>query len=130
MRYPNLELIEYIFDQTMTELYPEIVEKNVFRSHQIEVFPQTWANTATGFDSPGTVSGQAFTDEYTTVVRGKYTDKKMSNYKEIYGVFFGNRFAYAIDDPPKVFFKDLEERHMSGMWEAAKRYKHEEKNYD
>ena len=50
------------------------------------MFPQTWSSTALGF---GGIGGQAMTDAYTIVIG--------CNYNYVYCVYFGGRFAYALD---------------------------------
>lgn len=78
--------------------YPEL---------EVEVFPQTWGSTALGF---GGIGGQAMTSAYTTVV---------SDYHEgWYGVFFGERLAYLIRNPNRMFFDDLCKRQMKPVYTA------------
>lgn len=119
-RYPNLELIDYIFMQVIKERYPDVISNKHYMETRVEVFEQTWPNTATGFDQPGYASGQAFTSEYTTVIELNWTKDNMTN--TLFGVFFGNRFAYIVDDPNETFYKDLEKRNMSGVHKAKEKY--------
>ena len=62
---------------------------------------------------PGMVSGQAFTEEYTTVLEALYTLPD-STYISIFCVYFGNTCAYTVKDPPDVFFDDLAREKMLG----------------
>lgn len=102
--YPNLELLEYKCIQIASELYT-----NTYTKHpeiDANVFVQSWANTATGFDYYGGFSGQAFTDEYTTVF------EIMFKHDTIYAVCFGNNVAYMIHEPNDLFYNDLTNRSM------------------
>ncbi len=94
VKYPNLELIEYKLKEEAYERFMPYLANAHFIKYKAEVFMQTWVNTATGFDSDGCVSGQAFTDEYTTVMEMSWAEKikdskgwEDSKFK-IYGVFF------------------------------------------
>ena len=125
--YPNLELIEYICKQAAYKLYPKVLENVKYPSFRMQVFTQTWANTATGFDLENYASGQAFTDEYTTVVEISWSDETdkegLRNSKnKIYGVFFGNEPAYMFINPNKKFFKDLEKHDMKSQKNALESY--------
>ena len=71
MKYPNLELIEYISKQVLNVKDPSAL----YPTCTMYVFPQTWASTALGFDEHGGLGGQAFTSTYTTVVEIKYRVK-------------------------------------------------------
>lgn len=105
-KLPNLELIqERFYNHIKSELnnlnYPEF---------ELTVFLQTWGSTALGF---GGVGGQAMTSAYTTVIWEENTG--------IYGVFFGERLAYVIENPNIVFLDDLvyhrmKECSQSGMY--------------
>ena len=115
MTYPNYELIEYICRVELRKCeikYPRF---------KMWTFSQTWGSTATGFDRSGMLSGQAFTDEYTTVVEaiGYYKSSTSVNVTvadtKFYFVFFGNKFAYMIVNPNEEFFKDLKNMDMKSV---------------
>ena len=67
MKYPNLELIEYITDNLAVETFDTLYNSYTHR-FKMYVFPQTWSSTALGFDYKGGCGGQAMTEAYTTVV--------------------------------------------------------------
>lgn len=125
--YPNLGLIEYKCAEYAYACYPELLKDAKYPTYKLDVFVQTWGNTATGFDAENVFSGQAFTDEYTTVVKMAWRtideEKKIHDVQDrIYGVFFGNKMAYMILNPNKKFFKDLEKRSMKSQSEAKGAY--------
>lgn len=118
VEYPNLELIEYKLKEEAYERFMPYLANAYFIKYKAEVFMQTWVNTATGFDFDGCVSGQAFTDEYTTVMEMSWAEKRKdskgwedSKFK-IYGVFFGNKMAYVFVNPNKLFFDDWKNKQM------------------
>lgn len=125
-RYPNLELIEYKFSQELNAepQYRKRAEKHkaqhkFFHPHfTVQVFPQIWGSTCTGFDMTdnghATIGGCAMTEEYTTVIHESVTD--------IYGVFFGSLPCYIVDNPTQDFFEDLHNRQMASKSEARERY--------
>ena len=82
------------------------------------MFPQTWPDTAGGFSEPGMVAGQAFTTQFTTVMRVYVHDTK----EEYYGVFFGNRPAYIVSNANEFFFEDLRNQQLKSKHEAEKVY--------
>lgn len=84
----------------------------------VHVFPQTWGSTALGFEGIGC---SAMTTAYTTVIQVDNT--------ELYGVFFGEEFAYLVDNPLPVFFEDLKNRNMAPVYESNK-YKSSVKEND
>ena len=126
MRYPNLELIEYISKQILKSENPSAL----YPTCTMYVFPQTWSSTALGFDKHGGLSGQAITDAYTTVVEIKYRVKGGGFYpvdNTYYAVFFDGRFAYMYMNPSKIFFKDLNNHTMRSQNESTK-YNSEDDN--
>ena len=137
MKYPNLELIEYITENTANVLFEELMMRTVHR-YKMYVFPQTWSTTALGFDKIGCCSGQAFTEAYTTVV--KITLYKIESgegirgiiYEElddkIYAVLFDGKIAYMCLNPNHKFLKDLSNMRMKSQREA--RYNDETLNED
>ena len=121
MKYPNLELIEKTFTEKVKEKYPSAFDANSqWRKCTADMFTQTWSTTATGFDLEGGCSGQAFTDEYTTVMELEWYE--LSNGilcpKQIYGVFFGNRLAYILKNPNQKFEFDFRDRCMNSQKNA------------
>jgi len=135
MRYPNLELIEYITENTANELFKDVLAMSTYHRFKMYVFPQTWSSTALGFDGCG---GQAITEAYTTVVEMNSYKLESKNgirgvtYKEledkVYAVFFDGRIAYMCLNPNHKFLKDLSNMHMKSQKEA--RYDDETLNED
>lgn len=123
---PNLELLLYKAQQILSndeDFIPafnkacaEAKSKGYFLApdFDVEVFSQTWSNTATGFDNPNATSGQAITDAYTTVVHERVTDT--------YIVFFDNKPCYKVNDPNEYFMNDLERHHLKGITRAKEMY--------
>ena len=115
MKYPNLELIEYITENTACELFESELIMSNYHKFKMYVFPQTWSSTALGFDGCG---GQAITEAYTTVVRmilykvesGKGTNRMVhiESEENIYAVFFDGRIAYMCLNPNSEFFRDFD----------------------
>ena len=126
MKYPNLELIEYISKQVLKNEDPSAL----YPICTMYVFPQTWSSTALGFNKYGGFSGQAITEAYTTVVEIKYRVKN-GGFSPVdntyYAVFFDGRFAYMYMNPSKIFFKDLNSHTMKSQRESQI-YKEHEKN--
>lgn len=127
MTYPNYELIEYICREKVKELSEQIK----YPKFRMYTFPQIWDSTATGFDANGGFSGQAITEEYTTVVEIKWYQKNDTKFvlpeDIIYAVFFGNRIAYMCINPNKTFHEDLNNRCMKSQKESPKYYDKENK---
>ena len=135
MKYPNLELLEYITENTANELFKDVLIMSTYHKFKMYVFPQTWSSTALGFDGCG---GQAITEAYTTVV--EMTSYKFESgkdirgivYKEledkVYAVFFDGRIAYMCLNPNHKFLKDLSNMRMKSQKEA--RYDDETLNKD
>ena len=71
--YPNVELLAYraeeLYEKYVVNERVSCVRNPDYLDTQVYVFRQTWANTATGIDLHGGVSGQAFTNANTTVVQ-------------------------------------------------------------
>ena len=63
--YPDLQLLEHIFDQYVVENTSP--DETYIPDVEAYVFPQTWPNTGGGLAQRGYMYGQAFTTEYTTV---------------------------------------------------------------
>ncbi len=123
---PNLELLIYKAQQILSndkDFLPAfnkvwVEEKStgyfIVPDFDVEVFPQTWSNAATGFDEPNTVSCQAITDAYTTVVHERITDT--------YVVFFDNKPCYKVNNPNECFMNDLKNHCLKGIAEAKDAY--------
>ena len=113
-KYPNLELLEYKIGEYVGDVY----ESSYLVYCRADMFLQSWPNTAGGFSRPGMLSGQAITDEYTTVfmVRDQFNNI-------FYAVCFGDHFGYYIREPNDQFFEDLKNRRMCRVYEADDRYK-------
>ena len=118
MKYPNLELIEYITDNSAIENF-DVLNNSYYHRFMVYVFPQTWSSTALGFGGCG---GQAITEAYTTVVEmswdyvNKTDDIRGLNLTtsddRIYAVFFDGKLAYICLNPNEQFFEDLNNRCM------------------
>ena len=129
VKYPNLELIEYKFKQFVLVRCADILKNACFMKFRADTFLQTWADTATGFNLKKGFAGQAFTDEYTTVMEMRWCvyeedDKRKwhDSRNVIYGVFFGNKLAYLSINPKEQFFEDLKNRRMLAWREAMETY--------
>ena len=128
MKYPNLELLEYITENTANELFEDVLIMSTYHKFKMYVFPQTWSSTALGFDAMGGCSGQAITEAYTTVVKMiSYKNESGTGirgivYKEledkVYAVFFDGRIAYMCLNPNSEFFKDFNRMCMKPQREA------------
>ena len=119
-KYPDLEYFEALLLGNLRNLHPEAFKTSFWQPQAefVDMFPQTWPNTAGGFSRPGIIAGQAFTTEITTVMTAYIHDTK----EEYYGVFFGNRPAYIVDHANETFFEDLKNRQMKSKYEAKKAY--------
>ena len=119
IRYPNLELLEYKAREILlkdTEFIEKFKErrKRCQMDIKVDVFPQTWATTALGFDMEDGFAGQAFTEAYTSVFHEVFTDT--------YVVFFGDRAAYKVTDANDNFKNDLAERNLASVRIAHDKY--------
>lgn len=129
MRYPNLELIEYITENTANELFESELIMSTYHKFKMYVFPQTWSSTALGFDNQCGFSGQAITDAYTVVVemipyQSIVNQKKLGfNIKKlddkVYAVFFDSKLAYMCLNPNQKFFDDLNKMYMKSQKEST-----------
>lgn len=120
MKYPNLELLEYITENTASELFENEFEKPTRRNFTMYVFPQTWSSTALGFDVNGGCGGQAITTAYTTVVEMELHNTNKRTYDIIYTVFFDGRIAYMCLNPNAIFLIDLKNMDMESQKKARK----------
>lgn len=126
MRVPNLELVLYKAQQLLSrdkEFVDVLAERRKTEKHlridfALEVFPQMWGSTCTGFDvtenGEPTVGGCAMTEEYTIVIHERTTD--------CYCVFFGEQPCYKVTNANKDFYDDLKNHRMASLSEAKKRY--------
>ena len=131
MKYPNLELIEYITDNLAIENF-DILLNTYCHRFRMYVFPQTWSSTALGFGGCG---GQAITEAYTTVVEmswdyvNKTDDIRGLNLTtsddRIYAVFFDGKLAYMCLNPNEQFFEDLNNKYMKPENESKMYSDHE-----
>ena len=119
-KYPDLEYLEAMLLGNLRNLHSEAFKTSFWQpqAELVDMFPQTWSNTAGGFSEPGMMSGQAFTTEITTVMQVYVHDTK----EEYYGVFFSNKPAYIVDHANETFFEDLKNRQMKSKYEARKVY--------
>ena len=139
MKYPNLELLEYITENTANELFEDVLIMSIYHKFKMYVFPQTWSSTALGFDAMGGCSGQAITEAYTTVVEMiSYKNESGTGirgivYKEledkVYAVFFDGRIAYMCLNPDSEFLRDCNNMRMESQ-KGAKYYIDESLNDD
>ena len=129
MKYPNLELLEYITENTTSELFENEFEKPTRHNFTMYVFPQTWSSTALGFDAVGGCGGQAFTTAYTTVVEMELHNTDKRTYDIIYAVFFDGRIAYMCLNPNRGFLVDLKNMSMKSQKKAGC-YKNENIKYN
>ena len=116
-KYPNVELLAYRAEQIFNDEVGKYLQQETemfsnYIDRQVYVFRQTWATTATGLDLHGGVSGQAFTNAYTTVVEiDFYTENRdpevgaKRNY--FFAVFFGDALAYCGFNPNRSFYLDV-----------------------
>lgn len=124
--YPNLELIEYKFRESLHNneewkaKFKKSKEKHTwaYEQYTVRVFPQMWSSTATAFDvmpdgSPA-IAGCAMTEAYTTVIHEEATDA--------YGVFIGNEPCYMVMDGTEDFLLDLRNCNMRSLSQAKKYY--------
>lgn len=112
---PNFQKIEEKFFNVLCNFYDGAYKRP---NTTVHVFPQMWGSTALGFKGIG---GSAMTTAYTTVIQVDNT--------ELYGVFFGEEFAYFVDNPLPVFFEDLKNCNMAPVYES-KKYKSDVKDGD
>ena len=119
--YPNLPLIEERFLNAIAGDLEKEKEKAAGEGRnwygfecEAVMFRQCWPNVAGIFETPGCMSGQAFTTSYTTVIRELRTG--------VAGVFGGNRLAYIVKSPGKPFMDDMNNRDMENVGRAVSRY--------
>ena len=118
-KYPNLESLE----SKVAQLLVRDPDVQGLLGHQkpqftVEVFPQTWGSTVTGFDvtpnNEPTIGGCAMTTEYTSVFHEHVTNT--------YAVCFGEHPCYMALNPSTLFFTDLGDRNMASLSRAKKEY--------
>ena len=121
MTYPNLELLGYRFQETLLKNHGEDTKPPLIPDTDVYVFPQVWANTATGFSQKGSVSGQAITKELTSVFVNRHENAAM--------VCFGNRPAYFVAPLTRRFWKDFYVQEMVGIRDCG-RYNPTKEDYE
>ena len=114
LRYPNLELMEYICQEQHVKDYGK---RGLFKVYNM--FAQTWGNTITAFDVDKkglpTIGGCAMTDAYTVIFHESTED--------YYIVFVDDRPCYKVSAPIKdQFFDDIRDRHIASLSESKNRY--------
>ena len=129
MKYPNLELIEYITENTANEVFESDLVMSTYNKFRMFVFPQTWSSTALGFDKQCCFSGQAITDAYTVVVEMTPYQPILNQEKlgfdikelddKVYAVFFDSKLAYMCLNPNQEFFDDLNKMCMKSQKEST-----------
>ena len=129
MKYPNFELIEYMFLEKVKTIYPEIFVHYYPRVY-MSAFNQVWGSTALGFGGCG---GSAMTHAYTTVVdvyfssRSSTVTNTIQELPELHGVYFDGKFAYMIGGKPsEKFFEDVKNHNMTDVMTANERYRADE----
>ena len=120
--YPDIRYLEELLLNNIINQNPELGERKVICQTDTSMFSQTWASTAGGFERPGMFAGAAMTTEYTTVIKAMYSILDEHKEKVFYGVFFGNRPAYLVENPTDEFFTDLEKKRMKSAYDARKAY--------
>lgn len=78
-------------------------------------FQQSWPNTACMFTGGGGMSGQAFTNAWTTVI----------SHGDDYAVYCDGRRAYGVKEPNKAFLDDLANKNMADQVRGSTRYNDE-----
>lgn len=123
---PNLELLLYKAQTLLAKDEKFVAAVNAKKDNKqffgldftVEVFPQMWGSTCTGFDvmpdgSP-VMSGSAMTEAYTTIIHERQTD--------CYVVFFGDRACYKVENANQAFFDDKQQHIMASLSVAKNRY--------
>lgn len=119
-KYPDLEYLEAMLLGNLRNLHPKAFKTSFWQpqAELVDMFPQTWPNTAGGFSEPGMMAGQAFTTQFTTVMRVYVHNIE----KEYYGVFFDTKPAYIVDNANETFFNDLKEHNLKTRYDAQEAY--------
>ena len=120
-KYPDIEFCEKILFGTVKAQHPKLTPI-IMHDVSVQMFPQTWASTAGGFEAPGMLAGCAMTTENTVVMKltiwtGTLQDTVANDF---YGVFFDGELAYIVTDPKEQFFTDLKNHDMKSKYEASK----------
>lgn len=119
MKYPNLELLDFQAKLHLGHLL-RVKDKPTRQSYdfQVQLFPQEWGSTVTGFDmtpeNEYTFGGSAMTLAYTTV----FWEPRVNAYL----VFFDGSLCYAVTEPSEKFYKDLKEQRLAPLSEAKRLY--------
>lgn len=129
MRYPNLELIEFMTSQAISVRYKNRIEEIIKQKSRFimdftaEVFPQLWGSTNTAFDimpdgSPA-IGGAAMTEAYTVIMHERTLN--------VYVIFVDNRICYSVENANKAFIDDMKNHHIASLSQALKRYNEDTK---
>ena len=125
-KYPNLELLEYIFNGSLLAnekwraKWEETKKTDRFARLEFDatVFSQEWGGTNTAFDvmpdGSAAWGGAAITRAYTVVIWERTTD--------VYGVFVDDKPVYIVYDANEAFYEDLKARKMKSLSQAKKLY--------
>ncbi len=121
-KYPDIEYFEAVLYANILKDRPDLKDLRTTCDTTVDMFSQTWASTAGGFEEPGMFAGQMMTTEPTTVLEMRVFVVGEWKACTWYGVFFGNRPAYIVHDPSPAFFDDLKNRNMKSRYEARSAY--------
>lgn len=123
-KYPNLELMEYRFFQSLIQDEEWKAEFEAIKYHpksldfDVFVFPQIWGSTNTAFDvtpdGEPTIGGCAMTKAYTVVLAERTT--------KVFAVFVNDKPAYIVKNATPAFYDDLKNQSMRSYSEAKKYY--------
>jgi hypothetical protein len=107
---PDLKsLLADFYRRIDKEILPDKNVKFHEDDFDINLFSQTWGSTALGL---GGFGGMAITEAYTTVILYMPSD--------IYGIYFGDEFAYHILNPNEKFYHDLMGHNMTSIHDYVK----------
>ena len=121
---------EGLFIEKVFSLFPEAVRASACLDVESQEFDQGWPNSAGGLCRPGDAVCDVLIHEPTVIAKASGFDGRSSARPlpklEIYGVYFGGRFAYAVLNPEEgAFLDDLRNRCPASVGEAKERYGNE-----
>ena len=119
---PDIEFMKNDFVAQVKRLRPELFRESVGYEVVFETFSQVWASTAGGFEEPGMMAGSAMTRQYTTIFTLQFLMPPTVDEKVVYGVYFGDRPAYLVEDPTDEFFADWKNHSMFSQYGSRTRY--------
>lgn len=108
MYYPELHDLVLHFEELAMSFYGRVYANEV----DVYSFSQVWPTTSCGWSEHGSVSGQAFTKDMTTVL--------VIPRIQLAGVCFGNRAAYLVHGLSETFWQDLKSHNMAGVSKKAR----------